>query len=154
MPNLDAVVKQIERNMVRAGVARGDQRRLEPEVLPSGIFPVDYAIGGGFPVNHITVLRGPEHGGKTTTAMSLVAAVSRYVLEMFQLPRLLHMLFTGNEASILFRCDAEGTFNRLWAESVGCISEDYYVDLSDNGLVYGDKIGYALSNLIIAGWLS
>lgn len=145
MPNLDAIVRQIEKKYGEGSVVRGDQRRLEPELLPSGIFPIDYAIGGGFPINQITVMRGPEHGGKTTTAMSLVAAVSRMCWRCFNYLEFCTCSLPAMK-QVSFWCDAEGTFNRMWAESVGCISEDYYVDLSDNGLVYGDKIGYALKS--------
>lgn len=36
--------------------------------LTSGSLSYDFALGGGFPVGHITILRGPESSGKTTDA--------------------------------------------------------------------------------------
>ena len=54
MPNLDSVVRQIEKKYGEGCISRGDKRSPEPELLPSGIFAVDYAIGGGFPINQIS----------------------------------------------------------------------------------------------------
>lgn len=41
--------------------------------LPTGIFPLDLALGGGFPVGAVSIIYGPEGSGKTSLAYRIVA---------------------------------------------------------------------------------
>jgi recombination protein RecA len=42
-------------------------------LISSGIFMLDYALGGGWPVGRINTLYGPKSGGKTTTLLRTIA---------------------------------------------------------------------------------
>lgn len=47
------------------------------ERIPVGIFPLDYALGGGLPVNRITILYGPESSTKTSLMLKIIAAFQK-----------------------------------------------------------------------------
>jgi recombination protein RecA len=53
----------------------GDNPRMDVERIPSGIFALDLAMGGGFATNSIVELYGPPGSGKSSLAMRLTAAL-------------------------------------------------------------------------------
>lgn len=48
-------------------------RLLEAERIPTGLFPLDLALGGGFPRGKATIIFGPESSSKTNLALLAVA---------------------------------------------------------------------------------
>ncbi|MDH5185037.1 MAG: DNA recombination/repair protein RecA [Gammaproteobacteria bacterium] len=50
----------------------GDDMYDEIERLPSGVFAVDYATGGGFPKGKISIIYGPEASGKTNLSFNAI----------------------------------------------------------------------------------
>ena len=111
--------------------------------LPTGIFTFDYATGGGFPIHQYSLVKGPEHGGKTSLLMSAMAKVAKICWRCFRpLGQCSCSLPAIRMKSVW--CDVEGTFNKFWAQSIGCEPEDYYLNVSDAGNQYGDIIDYSL----------
>lgn len=48
------------------------------EVIPTGMLALDYAVGiGGLPHGRVCEMWGPEHAGKTTSAMLMIAQAQR-----------------------------------------------------------------------------
>lgn len=48
------------------------------EVIPTGMLALDYALGiGGLPLGRVVEIWGPEHAGKTTSAMLMIAQAQR-----------------------------------------------------------------------------
>src|SRR3990172_8898835 len=47
------------------------------ERVPTGIFPLDFAIGGGIPVNRVSIIYGPESSTKTTLMLKIIAAFQK-----------------------------------------------------------------------------
>jgi RecA/RadA recombinase len=143
-PNtLEMITKQLNTRYGEKSCILGTDARMDPPRLPSGIFALDYAIGGGFPLNQITVVQGPEHGGKTSLAKNALGMVGKICW------RCMNLLdkCTCSLPSIRMRgywSDIEGTFNRMWAESLGCDSSTFYIDCSDDGNQAGDMLEYAL----------
>jgi len=57
----------------------------DPPRLPSGIFAVDYATGGGFPIWGTSCLWGPESGGKTSIGSNAVKMTALICWNCFNL---------------------------------------------------------------------
>src|SRR3989338_8015230 len=52
----------------------GDAKKVNVDVIPTGSFSLDLALGvGGLPKGRIVEIYGPESGGKTTLALNVVA---------------------------------------------------------------------------------
>lgn len=74
-----------------------------PMRIPTGIFEVDYATGGGFPCGRYSVVYGPESSGKTNLILNAIANVQR-------LPP---------PCNVAVFVDVEGTFDPTWAVRFG-----------------------------------
>jgi len=72
--------------------------------LPSGIFPLDLAIGGGIPRGKATMIWGPESSGKTNLILCLIK---------------MHQLLFPHLTCVF--CDAEHSFDPVWAKAMGSI---------------------------------
>jgi len=109
----------------------------DPARLPFGVFVVDFATGGGMPIYGTTCLWGPDSGGKTTLAMNAVAMCSRICWRCFN-------LLSDCECSqkpIRMKsawADSEGTFDREWAERVGCDPNGFIMINGETGEQYLD----------------
>lgn len=74
----------------------------DPGRIPTGIFPYDLAMGGGIPLQRISLLWGKEDSMKSSLAMLLVANAQK--------------LFPDKKAVWV---DIEGVFTKGWAETLG-----------------------------------
>lgn len=74
----------------------------DPGRIPSGIFPFDLAMGGGIPLQRISLLYGKEDSMKSSLAMLLCANAQR--------------LFPDKKAVWV---DIEGVFTKDWAAALG-----------------------------------
>ena len=140
---LDEVVIQINKKYGANSCRKSASMSQDPVRLPTGIFALDYATSGGFPLHQITIIRGPENGGKTSTAMATMAAASKICWRCF------NFLETCNcsEKPLpmqTFWVDIEGTFNPMWAEAIGCDPESYVINMPDDGNQAADMMDLAL----------
>ena len=56
----------------------GDKKAIEVEALPTGILPLDLAIGiNGIPRGRVVEIFGPESSGKTTITLHVIAAIQK-----------------------------------------------------------------------------
>ena len=88
--------------------------------IPSGIFLLDFALAGGIPLRHSSLIYGPDGGGKTTTAISLMSSVSRTCFRCFN-PLLLCNCEEGPYKVKSFWADVEGTLDVRWCERLGAV---------------------------------
>lgn len=79
-----------------------------------GVFPLDLAIGGGFPLWRTSMLVGPESSGKTAIAMRLAAAVQR----------------AGRTAVLV---DMENSYDPTWAGVMGVDTKSLVLIQPDTG---------------------
>ncbi len=72
---VEDVVKEIQGKYGEGSLMRlGSMRKVDVEVIPSGSFALDMALGvGGIPSGRIIEIFGPESSGKTTLALHVVA---------------------------------------------------------------------------------
>ena len=71
---------------------------------------MNYCTFGGIPIGKITEFYGEEHGGKTTTALDIVANYQK----------------SGDEREVLY-IDAENTLDVEWAKKIGVDIERMYI---------------------------
>ena len=77
---LKLAIAQVEKDFGKGSVmCLGDRKaNLNVEVIPTGIFSLDIALGvGGFPRGRIVEIFGPEGGGKTTLALEAIASAQK-----------------------------------------------------------------------------
>jgi recombination protein RecA len=97
-----------------------ESKHIDIHRIPTGVFPLDYALGGGFPVGRVNVCFGQKSSAKTTTVLKAIG----------QGQKLCGNCYTpkddaGSCACGTFRelvaafIDIEGTFDRKWAEANG-----------------------------------
>lgn len=75
MEAVEQVVREIQDRFGEGSLMRlGDVRRVDVDVIPTGSFTLDTALGvGGIPQGRIVEIFGPESSGKTTLALHIVA---------------------------------------------------------------------------------
>jgi recombination protein RecA len=59
-------------------ISRGDTAPMDFPRIPTGIFPLDYAIGGGFPMKVTSSLYGPPGGGKSSVMQKLISTCQKF----------------------------------------------------------------------------
>lgn len=86
-----------------ANIAKlGDAQYLDTPRLPTGIFPLDLASGGGFPMGRVSLVYGPESSGKTNAALKAIGQGQ--------------ILYHDKVAVFV---DAEGAYDATWASLLG-----------------------------------
>ena len=95
----------------------GEQMSMRPsmEVIPTGILPLDLAIGvGGLPRGRIIEIYGPEASGKTTVCLCAIAEAQK----------------NGGVAAFI---DAEHALDPQWAQILGVKLDDILISQPDTG---------------------
>ena len=145
--SLDALLKSINKDWggdcIRRGVSEYDYKRI-PFTSPR----LNYISFGGIPMGKLIEFYGEEHGGKTTTALDIVANYQ-------------HM----DDAKSVLYVDAENTLDVVWANKLGVEVDDMLImnpttqgaetifeqvlkliDTGEVGLVVIDSLGVMMSN--------
>lgn len=93
----------------------GEQQHVKVEVIPTGSFSLDLALGvGGFPRGRIIEIYGPESSGKTTLALHAVAEAQK----------------RGGKAAFI---DAEHALDPQYAKRLGVKVDDLLISQPNNG---------------------
>ena len=93
----------------------GDQRLQQVDVIPTGAFNLDIALGiGGIPRGRITEIYGPEASGKTTLALHIAAEAQKL-------------------GGIVAFIDAEHALDTAYAKNLGVQVEDLLLSQPDGG---------------------
>ncbi len=93
----------------------GDRTVTNVQVIPTGILPVDVALGiGGLPRGRVTEIYGPEGTGKTTLALHTIAEAQK----------------AGGVAAFI---DAEHALDPRLAAALGVNIESLYLSQPDSG---------------------
>ena len=107
----------------------GDEVQRAVEVIPSGILPLDVALGiGGVPRGRVVEIFGPEGGGKTTIALHILAEAQK----------------AGGYAAFI---DAEHALDPRLAASLGVDTANLYKSQPDSG----EQAFYILDTLVRSG---
>ena len=113
---LDAALLKIQKDFGQGSVMKlGDPGSIsEVERVSTGVLSLDLALGGGIPRGRIIEVYGPESGGKTTLALSLIAEIQK----------------AGGIAGFI---DAEHALDPTYAANIGVDINNLYVSQPDNG---------------------
>src|SRR3989338_5358818 len=109
-------IEQIQKQFGKGSIMRlGEGPAVPVEVIPTGILPLDLALGvGGVPKGRIIEIFGPEASGKTTLCLSLIAEIQK----------------AGGTAAFI---DAEHAMDPAWAKILGVKLEELLVSQPDTG---------------------
>src|SRR3989339_686093 len=124
---LDLALTQIEKDYGKEAVMRlGERHAKSPvEVIPTGILPLDIAIGvGGIPRGRVIEIYGPEAGGKTTLSLCIIAQAQK----------------RGGIAAFI---DAEHAMDPEYAKTLGVDIDNLLISQPDSGeqaLEIADKL--------------
>ena len=137
MSKLDVLVKQINKQYHEDIASRGiPERHFEKIRFSSPL--ANYMTYGGIPRGRIVEFAGEENGGKTTTALDVVANAQRLFLreyedEIVELSDIkqrnneqntrLHYLEERGVQKVVY-CDCENTLNVEWARKLGVDTDD------------------------------
>ena len=107
----------------------GDTAQKSVEVIPSGVLPLDVALGiGGYPKGRIVEIFGPEGSGKTTIALCAVAEAQK----------------AGGIAAFI---DAEHALDPRLAKTLGVDIDNLYLSQPDSG----EQALYILDQMVRTG---
>ena len=107
----------------------GETAKKNVEVIPSGVLPLDVALGiGGYPKGRIVEIFGPEGSGKTTIALCAVAEAQK----------------SGGIAAFI---DAEHALDPRMAMTLGVDVENLYLAQPDSG----EQALYILDQMVRTG---
>lgn len=147
MSKMDELMKEINKefkeDLVSKGLPEYDYKRI-PFTSPR----LNYMTYGGLPMGRLIEFFGEEHGGKTTTALDIIANYQQM-----------------EDAKGVAYIDAENTFDSVWATKLGVNVEDVWlfkptnqgaetvfekilamIETDEIGLVIIDSIGVLVSN--------
>lgn len=109
---------QIEKQYGKGSIMKLGEKtagKMTLDVIPTGILPLDLAIGvGGLPRGRIVEIYGPEASGKTTVCLSTISEAQK----------------GGGVAAFI---DAEHALDPQWAEILGVKLDDLLISQPDTG---------------------
>ncbi len=113
---LESAVKEIQDKFGEGSIMMlGEAKRMNVEVIPTGAFSLDSALGvGGVPRGRVIEIFGPESSGKTTLALHIVREAQK----------------RGGLAAFV---DAEHALDPEYARKIGVKVADLLISQPDNG---------------------
>ena len=114
--SLESAIKGIQAKYGEGAIMKlGDAPKVDVDVIPTGSFALDLALGvGGFPRGRIIEVFGPESSGKTTLALHTVAEAQK----------------KGGMAAYV---DAEHALDPEYAKKIGVKINDLLISQPDTG---------------------
>jgi recombination protein RecA len=110
----------------------GEARKVDVDVIPTGSFSLNVALGvGGLPRGRIVEVYGPESGGKSTLALTVVAAAQKM----------------GRRAAYI---DAEHALDPVYAANLGVDINSLLISQPDSG----EEALNILDTLVRSGMIS
>jgi len=113
---LEATVKEIQEKYGEGAIMKlGEARRVDVDVIPTGSFALDAALGvGGVPRGRIVEIFGPESSGKTTLALHIVREAQK-------------------RGGLCAFVDAEHALDPEYAKKIGVKIDDLLISQPDTG---------------------
>ncbi|MDR3272710.1 MAG: recombinase RecA [Flavobacteriaceae bacterium] len=114
--SLNLILEKLDKTYGKGTVMRmGDKPVEQIEVIPTGSFGLDLALGvGGYPRGRVVEIFGPESSGKTTLTLHAIAEAQK----------------KGGTAAFI---DAEHAFDPTYAQKAGVNIEELIISQPDNG---------------------
>ncbi len=114
--DLESLLSSLQEKFGEGAIMKlGDQKKSDVDVIPTGSFSLDLALGvGGLPKGRIVEIYGPESSGKTTLALNVVAQAQK----------------KGGRAAFI---DAEHAMDPAYATRLGVNVKELLISQPDNG---------------------
>ena len=114
--NIDQLLESLQDKFGEGAIMKlGDGHMVKVDVIPTGSFSLDIALGvGGLPKGRIVEIFGPEGSGKTTLALNVVAQAQK----------------KGGKAAFI---DAEHALDPEYAAKLGVQTKELLISQPDNG---------------------
>lgn len=127
---LDRAITDIKQKFGDGAIMRmGERTNMNIEVIPTGVLPLDVALGiGGVPRGRVVELYGPEGGGKTTIALHIIAEAQK----------------NGGVTAFI---DAEHALDPGLAAAIGVDTASMYISQPDSG----EQAFYIIDSLVRSG---
>lgn len=84
MPSLKDITKKDIKKYGEGTIIPASQAQRDFIRIPTGIFPLDFVVGGGFPIWATSSVYGPPGGGKTMVLYKLVAGAQKLCWNCFE----------------------------------------------------------------------
>ncbi|MDB5044005.1 MAG: recombinase RecA [Deinococcus sp.] len=113
---IENAMTQIEKSFGKGSIMKlGAETKLDIQTISTGSLSLDLALGvGGIPRGRVTEIYGPESGGKTTLALSILAQAQK----------------AGGTCAFI---DAEHALDPVYARALGVNTDELLVSQPDNG---------------------
>lgn len=114
--NIESLLESLQSKFGEGAIMKlGDIRKVDIDVIPTGSFSLDLALGvGGLPKGRIVEIFGPEGSGKTTLALNVLAQAHK----------------KGGKAAFI---DAEHAMDPDYAEKLGVKIKELLISQPDSG---------------------
>ncbi len=114
--DIDGLLSSLQDKFGEGAIMKlGDAKKLNVDVIPTGSFSLDLALGvGGLPKGRIVEVYGPESSGKTTLALNVIAQAQR----------------KGGKAAFI---DAEHAMDPDYAAKLGVKIKELLISQPDSG---------------------
>src|SRR3989338_4616373 len=114
--NIDELLSTLQGKFGEGAIMKlGDAKKVDVDVVPTGSFSLDLALGvGGLPRGRIVEIYGPESSGKTTLALNVVAQAQK----------------KGGKAAFI---DAEHAMDPDYAAKLGVKIKELLISQPDSG---------------------
>src|SRR3989338_5947084 len=114
--NIDSLLEALQSKFGEGAIMKlGDAKKVNVDVIPTGSFSLDLALGvGGLPKGRIIEIFGPEGSGKTTLALNVVAQAQK----------------KGGKAAFI---DAEHAMDPDYAAKLGVKIKELLISQPDSG---------------------
>ncbi|MDP3901729.1 MAG: recombinase RecA [bacterium] len=114
--DLDSLLSTIQDKFGEGAIMKlGDTKKVNVDVIPTGSFSLDLALGvGGLPRGRVVEIYGPESSGKTTLALNIVAQAQK----------------KGGKAAFI---DAEHAMDPEYATKLGVKIKELLISQPDTG---------------------
>jgi recombination protein RecA len=113
---LDSLLSSLQDKFGEGAIMKlGDTKKVNVDVIPTGSFSLDLALGvGGLPKGRIVEIYGPESSGKTTLALNVIAQAQK----------------KGGKAAFI---DAEHAMDPEYAAKLGVKIKELLISQPDSG---------------------
>jgi recombination protein RecA len=127
---LDKAITDIKQKFGDGAIMKlGERTNMNVDVIPTGVLPLDVALGiGGVPRGRVVELYGPEGGGKTTIALHIIAEAQK----------------GGGVTAFI---DAEHALDPNLAKAIGVNISEMYISQPDSG----EQAFYIIDSLVRSG---
>ena len=139
--NISSIVQEYNKTAKREVIHQGVYKE-NTDRLPTGIFPLDYSLGGGIPMGRVSIFYGPESSAKTSICLQLIANMQR---------------MKPDQSAVFI--DVEGHFDKEWAEKMGVDTDklvyvlpqsaEETIDVAES-LLYGEDLSLLVIDSLAA----